>query len=69
MAESKLSVADETAWEKLIRRRAYDIYEQRGREEGHELDDWLLAEADFRKRQLGKSSTAPKKKAHRAVAV
>jgi hypothetical protein len=32
--------------EKLIRLRAYELYEQRGREEGHELDDWLQAEAE-----------------------
>lgn len=27
-----------------IRRRAYELYEERGRGEGHELDDWLQAE-------------------------
>jgi hypothetical protein len=29
-----------------IRRRAYEIYETRGRESGHDLDDWLIAEAE-----------------------
>jgi Protein of unknown function (DUF2934) len=29
-----------------IRRRAYGLYEQRGRDEGHELDDWLQAESE-----------------------
>ena len=29
-----------------VRRRAFEIYEQRGREDGHELDDWLQAEAE-----------------------
>jgi hypothetical protein len=29
-----------------IRRRAYDLYEQRGRADGHDLDDWLQAEAE-----------------------
>ena len=29
-----------------IRRRAYELYEQRGRDDGHELDDWLQAEAE-----------------------
>ena len=29
-----------------IRRRAYELYEQRGRVDGHELDDWLQAEAE-----------------------
>jgi hypothetical protein len=26
-----------------IRMRAYELYEERGREDGHELDDWLRA--------------------------
>lgn len=30
----------------LIRRRAYELYEQRGREHGRDLDDWLVAESD-----------------------
>ena len=29
-----------------IRRRAYEIYESRGREDGYDLDDWLRAEAE-----------------------
>jgi oligoendopeptidase F len=29
-----------------IRRRAHELYEQRGRDEGHELDDWLQAESE-----------------------
>jgi Protein of unknown function (DUF2934) len=29
-----------------IRRRAYELYEQRGRTDGHALEDWLQAEAD-----------------------
>ncbi len=29
-----------------IRRRAYELYEQRGREHGHELEDWLRAEEE-----------------------
>lgn len=30
-----------------IRRRAYELYEQRGREDGRELDDWLQAESEM----------------------
>jgi hypothetical protein len=30
-----------------IRLRAYQLYETRGREDGHELDDWLRAEEEF----------------------
>ena len=29
-----------------IRRRAYELYEQRGREEGYDLRDWLQAESE-----------------------
>jgi hypothetical protein len=29
-----------------IRRRAYELYEQRGRDDGHEIDDWLQAESE-----------------------
>jgi hypothetical protein len=30
----------------VIRLRAYGYYEQRGCEHGHDLDDWLVAEAE-----------------------
>ncbi|MGC2196231.1 MAG: DUF2934 domain-containing protein [Terriglobales bacterium] len=33
--------------EQEIRRRAYALYEERGREDGHDMDDWLDAEAQF----------------------
>jgi DUF2934 family protein len=29
-----------------IRCRAYELYEERGREDGHDLEDWLRAEAE-----------------------
>lgn len=32
--------------EEEIRRRAYEFYEERGREHGHDLDDWVRAEAE-----------------------
>ncbi len=32
--------------EEEIRHRAYELYEQRGRENGRDLDDWLRAEAE-----------------------
>ena len=34
----------------LIRERAYQLFEERGRQSGHELDDWLQAEQEIRKR-------------------
>jgi hypothetical protein len=33
--------------EEVIRLRAYKIYEQRGREHGHDLEDWLTAKAEI----------------------
>ena len=30
-----------------IRQRAFELYQERGREAGHELDDWLLAEEEI----------------------
>lgn len=47
--------------EESIRRRAYELYELRGREDGFALDDWLQAEAE-----VLKAPTQPKVKAARA---
>jgi hypothetical protein len=33
--------------EEQIRCRAYELYEERGREDGDELEDWLQAESDI----------------------
>ena len=30
-----------------VRSRAYELYERRGREDGHELNDWLQAESEI----------------------
>ena len=30
-----------------IARRAYELYETRGREDGHDLEDWLHAETEL----------------------
>ncbi len=37
-----------------VRRRAYALYEERGRMDGHDVDDWLRAETEI----SGKSKTA-----------
>ena len=34
--------------EQQIQQRAYELYEQRGRTDGHELDDWLQAESEIK---------------------
>ena len=38
---------DQLELEHQIRLRARDLYEARGREDGHELDDWLRAEEEI----------------------
>ncbi len=38
---------DPTRLEDDIRRRAYELYEARGREDGQELEDWLQARAEI----------------------
>jgi hypothetical protein len=34
-----------------IRLRAHELYEERGREDGHELDDWLRAEEEITRKK------------------
>ncbi len=33
--------------EQAIRQRAYGLYEKRGRQDGHDWDDWFQAEAEL----------------------
>jgi Protein of unknown function (DUF2934) len=33
--------------EQQIRLRAYELYEERGREDGHELEDWFRAKEEI----------------------
>ena len=40
--------AGSTPTEEEIRRRAYELYRERGSEPGHELDDWARAERELR---------------------
>ena len=51
----------------IIRRRAFQLYEQRGCEHGYNLDDWLQAEAEI----IGKKTSArvdQRKPLHEVVA-
>ena len=34
--------------EQQIRQRAYELYERRGRTDGHDLDDWLQGEREIK---------------------
>ena len=47
--EVEATVAGDQSEEQLeqIRRRAHELYEARGREEGHDVEDWLQAEAEI----------------------
>lgn len=49
---SKVRVDDTAITEHDIARRAYDLYLARGREPGHQLDDWLQAERELRSSSL-----------------
>ncbi len=42
-----VDVAQEVALEQKVRSRAYELYQRRGSEDGHELDDWLQAESEL----------------------
>lgn len=46
----------DTPIEELIRMRAFQLYEERGRIEGHAEEDWLQAECDILSRQSGKAA-------------
>ena len=46
-SESSRAVFDPSQLEERVRQRAYELYEARSREDGHELDDWLKAEAEI----------------------
>ena len=46
-ATAPFEPASSTVTEEAIRERSYELYEQRGREDGHAIEDWLAAEAEL----------------------
>ena len=40
-------ISDSQELENQIRQRAYELYEARGGEDGHDLEDWLRAEEEI----------------------
>jgi hypothetical protein len=42
-----------------LERRAFELYEQRGGEHGHDWDDWLEAEREIRGAEAQSDSTEP----------
>jgi hypothetical protein len=45
---AKDPVPEKLPLDERVRRRAYELYVQRGNESGSELDDWLQAEEEIR---------------------
>ena len=46
MQQQHSANAHEPIFEHRVRMRAYDLYTQRGKVDGHALDDWLRAEQE-----------------------
>ena len=44
--------------EDMVRKRAYEIYERNGKQEGNELDDWLQAEIEVLEEDAIKETAA-----------
>ena len=44
---TEISELQEFELQYQLRLRAYELYEKRGREDGHELEDWLRAEKEI----------------------
>jgi Protein of unknown function (DUF2934) len=53
MKKQSVAVILDPSLEEKIRVRAYTLYEERGREDGHDVDDWLRAEADLTGKAVG----------------
>jgi len=57
-APTKKPQTETLALEERIRRRAYELYVERGNQSGSEVDDWLQAEEEIRSAEeqaVGKS--------------
>ena len=53
--------------EDSIRQRAYELYAERGFEHGHDMDDWLQAEAEVMSRKPI-SGAGPNTQTHKVAA-
>ena len=54
--------------EELVRQRAYCYYEERGREDGHDVEDWFRAEAEIVGKKTSDSKTVLETAATSSVA-
>ena len=43
---------DSQELERQIRQRAYELYQERGGEDGHDRDDWLRAEEEITSKKI-----------------
>jgi hypothetical protein len=54
--------------EEIIQRRAYELFELRGRQHGHDVEDWLQAEAEVSgKKPSDQAMQGPSKQAKPAA--
>ena len=64
-------MSDKQPSQQAIAARAYELYVQRGRQSGYELDDWLQAEYELMQLPVEKiaalDSPQPKDKNHRSL--
>jgi DUF2934 family protein len=49
---SATAVSDPQELEEKILQRAYELYEERGREDGHDIEDWLCAEEEITQKKV-----------------
>ena len=52
LAITQPTIAGDEKREEEIRDRAYELYEERGREHGHDMEDWLRAEAEITQKRM-----------------
>jgi Protein of unknown function (DUF2934) len=46
------AISEPQELEHQIRQRAYELYEERGREDGHEEEDWLRAKEELTQKKF-----------------
>jgi hypothetical protein len=46
-----------TLTEQIIQKRAYELFEKRGCQHGHDIEDWLQAEAEVAGKKPGDSTS------------
>jgi len=49
---TKKPLSERKVLEDQIRQRAHELYEARGREDGHDVEDWLRAEGEITEKEV-----------------